>query len=139
GDGMTAFDEITHIRVALFFRKSNCAVIKLAQIRTGGKTTLLRTGNNANSCFRFQRFHRRDEPLQLGKHYRADFIGRFAIERQLDDGVAPFPAKRFARKTFHADAFFPYIALISAANLALMASRRSLPLAVSRPFSAVKA
>src|SRR5438876_12233459 len=72
-------------------------------------------------------------------------IGTAMLDGQFDHAFAPLPAQRFTGELFHLHAccllaasrtaFESYMALTSEAYRALMASRRSLPLTVSNPFS----
>ncbi len=87
----------------------------------------------------FERRKRRYQPFEVRERRGADFIARRMIQRDFDRAVLDLPRKRLAAKASSFRVFFSYIASISAANRAAMASRFSLPLAVSRPFSMLNA
>src|SRR5713226_7386331 len=97
------------------------------------------TRDDAGGGVFLQHANRSGKLLEFREHCCADFIRWRMIERQLNDTVAPLPPQRLAVKLLHAPALFSYIELIPAAYRALIASRRSLPFAVSKPFSAVNA
>ena len=147
-NGMNAFQKMANTLDTFFFRKGHGPAIQLAQVRTSGKNGLTRAPNNADGSLRREHIKCGNKFFQFREHDRANFIGRFMLERQFDDSCAPFPAQRLADEIFHFHAcclltasrlpFESYMALISDAYRALMASRRSLPLAVSNPFSGVK-
>src|SRR6266852_329954 len=145
-NGMDAFKKGAHACGAFFCGNGRRGGIQLAQIAAGGKNGLSRTRKNADGRLRYKHIKCSNKFFQLRKHGRANFIGRLMIKRQFDHAFAPFPTQRFASESFHACClltasqlpFESYMALISDAYRALMASRRSLPLAVSSPFSGAK-
>src|SRR5579871_426889 len=91
GNSVAALHKIADSRVALFFRKRNRTAIQLAQIRSRGKSTLLRASDDTHRGLGFKCLHGSNELFQFAKQNRAYLIGGFAVERQIDDGVAPFP------------------------------------------------
>src|SRR5258708_3095681 len=138
-----AFEKSAHARGAVFLRHCCRSRIEFAQISTSRKNRLPRASNNTYRSKRCKRAKCRDEFLQFNEHCGANFIGWSMIECQLDDSFAPFPPQCFSGESFHAccllaasrTLFESYMALISEAYRALMASRRILPLTVSNPFS----
>src|SRR5215472_7078396 len=125
----------------------SCMTIEFAQVSACRKNRFSGAGDNARGSFGAERAEGADEYFQLLKHGRANFIGRFMVERQFDAPFAPFPAERLALEALHACCLLTasrsclpsYMALISEAKRALTASRRSLPFAVSSPLSGVNA
>src|SRR6266700_6502765 len=135
-----AFEKGAYARGAVFCGSCRRSRIQLAQISTRGKEGLARAGNNAGGRLRSEHVKLGNKLFQFGEHGGANFVGRRMIESQLDHAFAPFPTQRFTGESFHACCllaasrvpFESYMALISEAYRALMASRRSLPLAVSK-------
>src|SRR6266853_6364885 len=132
-----ALEELTHASQALFSRERFGGTIKFTKVGAGGKALFASTRNNAGSSVCCQSRNCCRECFEVGQSLASDFVGGLVIQRQLDNTVAPVPTKRFADEMPH-DCFLSYMELISDAKRALIASRRSLPLAVSRPFSGVK-
>src|SRR6266576_2138181 len=118
----------------------------LSRSERHGRVQERRARNNADGSLRHEHIKCGNKLFQFRKHGRANFIGRLMIKRQFDHAFAPFPTQRLAGESFHACClltasrlpFEPYMALISDAYRALMASRRILPMAVSNPLSGVK-
>src|SRR5258708_5666335 len=140
------FEKGADARGAVFCGSCRRSGIQLAQISTRGKEGLVRAGNNTGGSLRSEHVKLGNKLFQFGEHGGANFIRRRMIESHLDHPFAPFPTQRFAGESFHAccllaasrEPFESYMALISEAYRALMASRRSLPLAVSELFSGEK-
>src|SRR5215467_147517 len=145
--GVNALQKAANSFRALLFGNRDGLVIQLAQVSARRKNRVSGAVNYAGGGFRGQRDERAHKYFQLFQHCRANFIGGLTIKRQLDAPLLQFPAQRLALEALHAcclltawgSVFCSYMALISAANRAWTASRRSLPLTVSSPLSAVKA
>src|SRR5580692_9277124 len=138
--------KIAHTENAVFFGKLRGALIKFPKIGTCGKTMLAFAVNDARGSFRRERVNRSNKLFQFFQHREPNFVRWRTVEHQLDHALAPFPAKRFAGERLHAllpaaallSSASAYMALISAANRALIASRRSLPITVTSPLSGVR-
>src|ERR1700688_760584 len=134
---VNALQKLAHACESFRAIQTRRAFVKLAQIGARRKSMLSRAGNNANGGFRRHRIECFDKLLKFRKRRRADLISWLAIERQLQDTVVPSPSQRLSGKRFHAD--FPlYMVAISTEKRRSIASRRNLPMAVSRPSGAVK-
>src|ERR1700693_4617702 len=130
---------------ALSGGKRRRGAVKLTQVGTRRKAVFARAADDASGGFWRERGKCGDELLEFGEHGGTDFVRWFAIQCYLEDAITQFPSQCFACRRFHSD--FPceasrsrapsYKELISAAKRAVMAVRRSLPMAVKRPLSAV--
>src|SRR5580692_332958 len=144
--GVNPLEKSAHAGNALFSRELRATVVKLAKVGARGKTVLALTVNDARGGFWRQPFDCRNKLFQFREHRQPDFVGRLAIECQFHHAVAPRPAEGFPGERLHAllpaaallSSASAYIALISAVNRALMASRRNLPITVKSPFSGVR-
>ena len=136
---MDALEKFTDSGAAILFIERNSSLIQLAKISSRRKTALLRARDDAGGGLGRQLPCGPDKVFEFAEHCGADFICGRAVEREFQNAVAPFPAQSFALERFHADALRSYIALISASYRFAMASRLSLPLAVSKAFSEVNA
>src|SRR5215831_4065126 len=140
-----SLQEAPHTGGALAFRQRPCSFVQFFQVRAGAKSAGTGTGDDASAGDGCQRFELRDKFLEVFEHDRADFIEWLAVQRHFQHALAPLPSKRPSAKFLHhafppaAAACFRYMCSISSWNLELMASRRSLPLAVSKPLSGVNA
>src|SRR5580704_3642228 len=121
-------------------------MIKLAQIRASRKTVFAFTVDDTGGRVWRERSHRSHKAFQVFQQCKANFVGGRVVERQLNNAIPPFPAQGFAGERFHdllpaaalLSSASAYMALISVAKRALMASRRNLPITVKSPFSGVR-
>src|SRR5215471_1486730 len=135
---------------SLFFGGAD-SFVKFAEVPT--RTEAARQGAVDDQRVRrfFQGRKSSSEALQLGQKQRAHLIAGLAMQRQLDDAVHEFPGDRLALVAVHCwfsqsfkhegiyTAFFAaYISSMWSWKCRAMASRFSLPIAVSRPLSAVR-
>ena len=116
--------------------------VELAQIGAGGKSRFPLAVDDQGAGLAFRRLQRRDKLLQIPQHRRADLVARRMVQRQLEHAVLQFPGKRlrlFGKMNLRSGhvGFLRYIDSMASRKCAAMASRRSLPLAVSRPLSMV--
>ena len=77
-------------------------LIQFAQVRAGGEARFLLAVENERAGLRFKCGKRGDEALQIFEHGEANFVGRRAIERKLDDTVRQPPRERFSFVFVHA-------------------------------------
>src|SRR5262249_31367328 len=112
--GVDPFEKLAHARPAIEFIQVRRTMVKLAQIGSCAEATLLRAGKDACCGFGSELLRSLDELFQLGEHDRANLVGGWTVEHNLDDAVAPFPTQSLPLKRFHAVAFRAYMELISA-------------------------
>src|SRR5215472_3184940 len=154
GDAVDSLDEFAQVGGALLAGKRQGPKIEFLQVSAGAKAPGARTGEEARAGGGRKAVNRGCELLQFAQHQRPDFVQWFVVKSEFQNAVTPFPAQCLAAKFLYrlcpaarllhtllptAAAFFRYICSISPWNFWLMASRFSLPLAVSKPLSGVNA
>src|SRR5690348_8783233 len=133
---MNPLQKIAHARNALLDRSLLNPAIKFAQIGARAEASCNAAVDDDGAQALLRVLHRLRELLELFKRRCANLVARIAMQFELDDIFFGRPRKRLAGKIFHC-ARFRYISSISERKCAAMASRLSLPLAVSIPLSMV--
>src|SRR5271168_5529332 len=130
-DPLQKFPQLRQARVRRHFLR---APEQLPQIRASAKS-------RSQLAMDDQRMRRAENRLELGnkpfkfhQRFRANLVVRRPVQRQFDATVAQSPRHRRGAKISH-PVFFRKSSSIGSRSLSLIASRFSLPLAVSNPFS----